>query len=86
MKTSCLGKSNPASIKMSITSRPLPRIEQYLKDQAILQVMLKQGKVEKDIAVYVDYHLEHAGLNNEVRLSVKQAVGDKHKDCSSTPG
>ncbi|KAE8454120.1 hypothetical protein EG329_005044 [Mollisiaceae sp. DMI_Dod_QoI] len=73
-----LGKRKPSSIKLLMTSRPLPRIEAFLKDPSILQVRLEQLKVDEDIALYVDYRLDRRSeMNFELRSAVKQAIGLK---------
>ncbi|KAF8851736.1 hypothetical protein BDZ45DRAFT_765904, partial [Acephala macrosclerotiorum] len=73
-----LGKQKPSSIKLLMTSRPLPRIEAFLKDDSILQVRLEQLKVDKDIALYVDYRLDRQSeMNLELRSAVKQEIGLK---------
>jgi ankyrin repeat protein len=73
-----LGKRKPSTIKILMTSRPLPRIETYLKDPSVLQVRLEQWKVDEDIALYVQYRLKKTPqVNNDVRTSVKAAIGRK---------
>jgi hypothetical protein len=73
-----LGKQRPASIKVLMTSRPLPRIEGRLKDPSILQVRLDQHSVDKDIAVYVDHRLNaHPNVNSELRSAVKHSIREK---------
>lgn len=73
-----LGKLKPELIKLLMTSRPLPRIEQVLKDPSVLQVRLEQRLVDKDIAVYVDYRLsQRADFNDELRSAVKEEIGNK---------
>jgi ankyrin repeat protein len=73
-----LGKRKPSTVKILMTSRPLPRIEAYLKDPSVLQVRLEQRKVDEDIALYVQYRLTKTPqLNDDVRRSVKAAIGRK---------
>ncbi|KAK0099478.1 hypothetical protein ONS96_008315 [Cadophora gregata f. sp. sojae] len=72
-----LGKRKPSSIKLLITSRPLPRIEAVLRTPSVLQIRLEQLKVDKDIAVYVDHRLQLASVEGDLRASVKEAVGGK---------
>jgi hypothetical protein len=73
-----LGKRKPTSIKLLMTSRPLPRIETFMKDPSMLQIRLERSKVDTDIAVYVTHQLNlqpNAGV--ELRTAIKDAVGEK---------
>lgn len=72
-----LGKSKPVSIKIMLTSRPLPRIEAFLKDPSVLQIRLEQLKVDEDIAVYVDFRLQQASVDLELRPAVRKAIGER---------
>lgn len=75
-----LGKRKPSSIKLLMTSRPLPRIEATLRDPSVLQVRLEQIKVDKDIAIYVDHRLsQHPDLKEDLCLAIKDAIGEKAK-------
>jgi len=75
-----LGKRKPSTIKLLMTSRPLPRIESFLKDPSILQVRLGQVKVDKDIALYVSHRLQNrADLDEPVRNAITQSIGMKSK-------
>jgi len=78
-----LGKQKRHStIKVLMTSRPLPRIESILRTPSILQISilqirLRQNMVDTDIAVYVNHRLwEHAEvrLMYEIRESVRSAI------------
>ncbi|KAG4439135.1 hypothetical protein IFR05_005372 [Cadophora sp. M221] len=64
-----LGLRNPSSIKLLLTSRPLPRIEAFFRTPSL--------KVDKDIAIYVDHRLELANVQGELKTSVKRAIGGK---------
>jgi ankyrin repeat protein len=73
-----LGKRKPSTIKLMMTSRPLPRIEAFLKDPSILQIRLEQLKVDKDISLYVDYRLQdRADLDDSVRVGINYSIGKK---------
>lgn len=72
-----LGMQKPSSIKLLMTSRPLPRIETFFKTSSVLQIRLEQLKVDKDIAVYVDHRLQLANVEGELKKLVRQAVGGK---------
>ena len=81
-----LGKQKRHStIKVLMTSRPLPRIESILRTPSILQISilqirLRQNMVDTDIAVYVNHRLwEHADvrLTDEIRESVQNAIYTK---------
>jgi hypothetical protein len=73
-----LGKLKPSTIKLMMTSRPLPRIEAFLKDPSILQVRLEQLKVDKDISLYVEHRLRNrADLDDSVRAAINHSIGQK---------
>ena len=73
-----LGKLRPSSIKLLMTSRPLPRIEQALKDSSVLQIRLGQQFVDKDITLYVDQRLnQRPDFDKELRRAVKDEIGGK---------
>ncbi|KAF4635790.1 hypothetical protein G7Y89_g2312 [Cudoniella acicularis] len=71
-----LGMEKPSSVKVMLTSRPLPRIEAILKDHSVLQVRLEPIKVDRDISVYIGHRLNsRAEVNDELRHAIKQAIG-----------
>ncbi|KAL2064482.1 hypothetical protein VTL71DRAFT_4976 [Oculimacula yallundae] len=72
-----LGQQESGSIKLLVTSRPLPRIEAFLRTSSVLQIRLDQLKVDPDIAVYVDNRLQLASADGSLKESVKEAIGDK---------
>ncbi|KAH8653076.1 ankyrin repeat-containing domain protein [Tricladium varicosporioides] len=73
-----LGKQKPSSIKIMMTSRPLPRIESILKDPSVLQIRLEPAKVNRDISVYIGYRLiNRMEVNDELRRAIKLAIGDR---------
>lgn len=70
-----LGKLRPLSIKLLMTSRSLPRIEQVLRDPSILQIRLEQRLVDIDIALYVDHRLnQRPDFNDELQRAVKDEI------------
>jgi hypothetical protein len=75
-----LGKQKPATIKVMVTSRPLPCIEAVLRNPSVLQIRLEQQLVDMDIAIYLDHHLDgHHDLENSLRLAIKEAILEKAK-------
>jgi len=75
-----LGKHRPSSIKLLMTSRPLPRVEAILRDPSVLQLRLEESLVDKDIAVYVDHRLRnHPEYNEELRTAIRHEIGAKSK-------
>lgn len=73
-----LGKRKPSTIKLLMTSRPLPRIEAFLKDPSVLQIRLEQLNVDKDISLYVDHRLRNrADLDASVRAAINHSIGQK---------
>ena len=73
-----LGRLKPASIKLLMTSRPLPVIEQALKDPSVLQIRLEQRLVDGDIAVYINHRLnQRPDFNDDLRQAVRDEIGCK---------
>ncbi len=69
-----LGQLKPDTIKLFMTSRPLPRIEKIFKNKSILQITLGKHLVDQDIAIYVEHHLAASGLPEGIRMDVRQAL------------
>ena len=70
-----LGKRKPSNIKLMLTSRPLPRIEKFLKDPPILQIRLEQLKVDNDISVYLGHRLRNLeDVEDSVRTAIKDSI------------
>lgn len=75
-----LGKNRPSSIKLLMTSRPLPRVEAILRDPSVLQIRLEESLVDKDIAVYVDHRLRnYPEYNEELKTAIRHSIGFKSK-------
>jgi len=55
-----LGQQKPASIKLLLTSRPVPHVENELRSH-VSQVRLDPEDVEGDVDFYVDYRLKPIG-------------------------
>lgn len=73
-----LGKLKPPTIKVLMTSRPLPHIEVRLKDSSVLQLRLEQHLVDKDITVYVDHRLQHqTGTHDELWQTIKLSIRNR---------
>jgi ankyrin repeat protein len=55
-----LGKQKPASIKLLLTSRPVPRVENILRSH-VSQIRLDPDDAESDIDMYVEFRLKPIG-------------------------
>ena len=65
-----LGQHSPASIKVLMTSRPVPRVEKILSHQSVLQIMLQRQLVDRDIVVYVNHRLNGSKISEHSRSNV----------------
>jgi ankyrin repeat protein len=59
-KLIALGQQKPASIKVLLTSRPVPHIENVLRSH-VLQIRLDPEDVESDVDMYVEHRLKPVG-------------------------
>ena len=69
-----LGQLAPASIKVLMTSRPVPRVEKVLNQQTVLQIILQQQLVDQDIAIYVKHRLDGSKISAYARSTVLQIM------------
>ena len=65
-----LGCVAPAAIKVFMTSRPIPRIQNILKSLTVPKIIFGREMVDKDMDRYLKYRL----LNSELPQSVHQDV------------
>lgn len=73
-----LGKQDRSSIKVLLTSRPLPRLESVLRSPSVLQIRLERQFVDLDIAAYIDHRLQtQEALDNTLYYAVKHAILEK---------
>ncbi|KAJ5619208.1 hypothetical protein N7510_003192 [Penicillium lagena] len=66
-----LGQQKPESIKLIMTSRPIPLLQNALRGAHIVRIRLEGGDIENDIATYLSQ-----------RLTNKQQSGLTPEDCS----
>ena len=76
-KLADLGQLKPASIKVLMTSRPIPRVEKILRKPYDLQITLGQNLVDHDIAVYVEHRLTETGLPEPTRKNIQHSLISK---------
>ena len=74
-----LGQIKPASIKVLLTSRPLPRIEEVLRDRSVLPIILQESLVEPDIQVYIKHRLASCDMSKRTRETAQDIVHTKSK-------
>jgi ankyrin repeat protein len=74
-----LGQLAPDRVKLIMSSRPLPHIQNVLSNASVLEIRLENIQVNKDIAIFVDYRLRQAqpNLSDRVLAEIKQAVGNR---------
>jgi len=69
-----LGQVKPATLKILITSRPLPYIENIFGDQRVLRISLRPSSLDADIAIYVKNRLASINLHNTAANSIQSAL------------
>lgn len=69
-----LGEHNPASVKLLMTSRPVPWIEKFLKHPSILQIIFQPKLIETDVRAYVEHRLNSCNFSTFAQSSVRDAV------------
>lgn len=77
-----LGSANPRAVKAMLTSRPLPKVEQAVKNKAVVQLKLDPVLLSPDVARYVDARM--ASL--EPRLSDDKCELVRQTICQRASG
>lgn len=74
-----LGTRNPDRVKVLLTSRPVPRIEEALRSPQVLHLKLEPSLIFPDVATYVDVRLMAlaASLSPETENRVKQTICER---------
>ncbi|KAJ5833535.1 hypothetical protein N7474_001846 [Penicillium riverlandense] len=75
-----IGKQKPESIKLIMTSRPIPSLQNALRGPHIVRIRLEGGDVESDIATYLSHRLaneQRSGLTLEDCSLVKEVLCQK---------
>jgi ankyrin repeat protein len=74
-----LGMQNPKSIKVLLTSRPVPRIEAQLRHTVVEAVRLEPAQIYPDIISYVDSRLRtlEPRVSHEKEVQVKDAICER---------
>ena len=72
-----LGQEKSSSIKLLVTSRPLPHIERILSDRHIIQLPLGPQLVDRDIAIYIRERLHPTNFPSEAREAIEEVLGNK---------
>ena len=74
-----LGQIKPAAIKVLLTSRPLPRVEESLRDRSVLPIMLQGTLVEPDILVYIKHRLASYDIPEHTKEITQETINTKSK-------
>jgi nucleoside-triphosphatase THEP1 len=76
-----LGRRNPTSVKLALTSRQLPYLEVHLKESCLVDLRLDRRNIDRDIATYILHRLEHSqvDLTNQEALDLKEAICERGK-------
>jgi ankyrin repeat protein len=72
-----LGQKKPQSIKLIITSRPLPHLEKALKGPSLVDLRLAGRMVERDIATYITHRMifqQERNLTMDDQSAIKDAL------------
>jgi hypothetical protein len=72
-----LVQEKPSSIKLLVTSRPLPHIEKVLSNPHITQLPLRPQLVGRDIAIYIRERLYSTHFPCEARVAIEDVLGRK---------
>ena len=72
-----LGNLSPSSVKVLMTSRPLPRIEKVLNKSTVLQLYLKLPFIGQDIGTYVQNRLYATILPDATKIKIEDTVRNK---------
>lgn len=72
-----LGQVNPATLKILITSRPLPYIEKIFNDERVLPISLRPSHVDIDITIYIENRLASVNLHDTAANAIQSALQTK---------
>jgi hypothetical protein len=72
-----LGKRYPSSVKVLMTSRPLPRIEKVLNEPSVLQIPLRLPLIDHDIAIYTQSRLSATDLPVKTKTCIQRTICTK---------
>lgn len=71
-----LGAYAPASIKLVVTSRPLPRIESILGHESVVKLNFRTQAVDNDISIYVNTRLRSSEVPEDIKAPIRKAICD----------
>jgi len=76
-----LGRRNPKSAKLALTSRQLAHLEAHLKGSCLVDLRLDRKNVDRDIATYISHRLKHCrvDLSEDQSRGIEEAICDKGK-------
>ena len=74
-----LGARDPGRVKLLVTSRPIPKLEEALRDSQILRLKLEPSLIYPDVATYVNVRLLSLSstLRPEMEERVKQTICER---------
>lgn len=72
-----LGQKSSSTIRVFITSRPLPYLEEALSDPLVAQILLQPHLVGQDISLYVQTRLHNTTLPVELQHTIEQVLSRK---------
>ncbi|KAL3472288.1 ankyrin repeat-containing domain protein [Aspergillus californicus] len=72
-----LGRTRPGSVKILMTSRPLPQIQKVLNTPSVLQVRLEDRQTNKDISLFIQHRLLLADVDEMTRATIKRSIEDR---------
>lgn len=78
-KLLALGSANPQTARTMFTGRPLPKIEEAVRNKSVLEIKLDPVLLSPDVARYVDARMAslHTPLSSERNELVKQAICER---------
>ena len=75
-----LGRRKPQTIKVIVTSRPLPHIQEKLDGHSVISLRLLGRFVHRDVATYIHHRIksqQERALTREEELAIQNAVFSK---------
>lgn len=73
-----LGQTCPDVVKVLMTSRPLPQIQNVLNTPSVLQVRLEDRQTNKDISLFIQHRLREVHhVSEAAKDTIRRAVEDR---------
>ncbi|KAJ5594953.1 uncharacterized protein N7459_001161 [Penicillium hispanicum] len=76
-----LGRQNPQSIKLVVTSRQVPYLEKHMSGASLVDLRLDRRNVARDISIFISQRLEDSALDltHDKIEDIKRAICERGK-------